>query len=147
MTEIVIETEIVIPDLLLQVPKRGGKAIESKQKSLDGPNTTVAKLPRLITMDLMMLNLMMVKENVVLPNHKLKVVEMMTVTEIVIEIATETVILDLPPRKGEKEIGSKPKCLDGQNTTVVKSHGSTAMEHMTSHLKMVKGSVVLLNHK
>ena len=66
MTTIV--TEVVIPDLPVQ--RKGEKAIVSKPNVQGGQNTILVKLPVSTVMDLMILNLKMVKENVASLSHK-----------------------------------------------------------------------------
>ena len=136
------ETEIVT-ETLDPVLARNVRVTKSKLSVLDGLNSTVVKSHESTVMVHMTLNSKMVKENVVLKIHKLKVEEAMIVTET--ETVTETP--DPVPKREEKVIVSKQKLLGGLNSILVKLLVLTVMEHMISSLKMVKESVVLLNHK
>jgi len=130
-----------VTETLDPVLKNAEKVTVSKPKLLGGLNSTGVKSHESIVMEHMTSNSKMEKENVVLLNHKLKVVAAMIVTETV----TETP--DPVPKSAEKVIVSKPKLLGGPSSTVARSHVSTVMVHMISSLKMEKENVELLNHK
>ena len=106
------------------VPKSAEKVIVSKPKLLGGPSSTEARSHESTVMVHMTLNLKMVKESVVLLNHKLKVVAAVAVAVVVMTV-TETAVVVLVLLVFVKVTKSKLNVLDGRNITKVKLHVST----------------------
>jgi hypothetical protein len=101
------ETETTTDLLLLRLPRKGGKATESKQKCPGGHGILPVKSPGSTVMVHMTLPLTTAKRNVVSKKIKLKggvTIKTLGVTDLR-ETETTTVLLLLRlPRKGGKEI-------------------------------------------